>query len=1697
MSKPRGLLLLCAFLAAATARAEGVGEVPLGEAVERHLPSEEPFMRWAQDPEVLETQAGDRLEEREILAEKLETVKLTRMVPPIRFESGVADIPPSYIERLRDMLASMRHLRNVRLHLVGHADDQPLSEALAGVYGDNAGLSRERAGEVAEFLKTALALPPEAVSFEWAGDSQPIASNATAEGRALNRRVEVEVWYDEVREQPAVEEVVVSEEIKRIKICRTETVCKVRYREGHERRARIRNLVPPLHFGDESVGVPERLVRQIEEALQNLRDRQNVTVKFIGFTDDVPLAEREERIYGDQLALSKARAHRVALAIREALELPSAAVASDGRGAASPLAGNETASGRALNRRVEVEFWHDDPLQELPDGLQPCPDAGGTELVTKVYDPPWGRIEPLPIEGGKAAVPPGFTDDLRRAMGDIADRRNVRLRFVGYTANERLDRRTAAAYGDDIGLSAARARRTLERIKGELGLQDSQAEHEGRGYVHSNDVVNAGFLQGEDSLVVVQVVYDELMVRDDLEGLDVTPITRELEPRNPLGLNLMRISVDGEPIDDPGRSSADIQRCTDVALERADIRFRFDNLEAEPRLSVTSWPRTAAPRPPASEDGAGGAVRFRMYTNYPHFIERSEVRIFAREQSVQAEPVAVVEVGRDGYAEWRPAEEPFDGPVRELHYVLRAYGEDGRFDETRPQPLWLAHEGGVAPAPGEEAAERSGDPAAGLPELLAGYGESGLSFRNISLGSGGSVRVEGRGIPPEHTVWFAGEPVPVDGSGSFVAEAILPPGLHTVEVAVLDPEGDGELFLRDLDFERSDWFTVAVADVTLAMNQTNGPAGALEGKGAPSDSDSLADGRLAFYTTGKFGEEWGLTASADTREGSVEDLFSNFLDKSPEALFRRIDPDYHYPTFGDDGLVEENAPTSGKFYLKLNQAENHALWGNFRVGYLDNELAHVDRGLYGANVHYQSQAATGHGEKRVVLDGFAAEPGTAPSREEFRSTGGSLYFLRHQDLLAGSERIRIEVRDRDSGLVSSVVHLSPGVDYDIDYLQGRVLLAEPIASTVDDRLLVRNGSASGNEAWLVVRYEYSPGFDAVDALASGGQGQYWLNDYVKVGLTANRNEEDGGDSNLYAGDLTLRKSSESWLKVQAGRSEGLVSTSFRSDDGGFLFQGSDDAALADADALAWRADVSLGAGDLFEGVRGRLSAYVQRMEAGYSAPGLTTLTDTDHYGGLFGMPITDALELTAKADMRLQQDGLETSAQELDLGYRLTDRWKVAAGVRNELREDDSPVVPVTQEEGRRTDAVAQVAYDSEGRWRSYGFGQATLAKTGDRRDNRRLGLGGAYRLSDRFVLDGEVSHGDLGPAAKLGTRYQQDDRTNVYVSYALENERSDDGLYGRRGNLISGARSRLSDSSSVYLEDRFQHTDSTTGLSRAMGVNLAPDDRWSLGANWENGTLIDSQTQAKTNRNAGGARVGYAFDSVQLSSGVEYRFDEAEQLDGTWSERQTWLFRNNFRFQMTPDWRLLGKFNHSTSNSSLGDFYDGGYTEAVVGYAFRPVKHDRLDALAKYTYFYNVPSPDQVTLEGTSAQYLQKSHVLSLDVGYDLTANLSLGGKYAYRLGQVSLDREDPDFFDNSAHLYILRGDYRFLKDWEGSVEGRMLQLPDLDERRSGAVLTLYRYLGDHFKVGVGYNFTDFSEDLTDLSYDHQGAFVNVIGTL
>jgi hypothetical protein len=55
---------------------------------------------------------------------------------------------------------------------------------------------------------------------------------------------------------------------------------------------------------------------------------------------------------------------------------------------------------------------------------------------------------------------------------------------------------------------------------------------------------------------------------------------------------------------------------------------------------------------------------------------------------------------------------------------------------------------------------------------------------------------------------------------------------------------------------------------------------------------------------------------------------------------------------------------------------------------------------------------------------------TTPSCEEFRGTGGSVYFLRHQDILTGSEPVRVETRDKVFDIVAAFFNLRSTTDYD-------------------------------------------------------------------------------------------------------------------------------------------------------------------------------------------------------------------------------------------------------------------------------------------------------------------------------------------------------------------------------------------------------------------------------------------------------------------------------------------------------------------------------------------------------------------------------------------------------------------------------------------------------------------------------------------
>ena len=69
-------------------------------------------------------------------------------------------------------------------------------------------------------------------------------------------------------------------------------------------------------------------------------------------------------------------------------------------------------------------------------------------------------------------------------------------------------------------------------------------------------------------------------------------------------------------------------------------------------------------------------------------------------------------------------------------------------------------------------------------------------------------------------------------------------------------------------------------------------------------------------------------------------------------------------------------------------------------------------------------------------------------------------------------------------------------------------------------------------------------------------------------------------------------------------------------------------------------------------------------------------------------------------------------------------------------------------------------------------------------------------------------------------------------------------------------------------------------------------------------------------------------------------------------------------------------------------------------------------------------------------------------------------------------------------------------MHEWDIVTEVRNLRAKEAQDARAGALVAVYKHVGKHVKAGVGYNFTNYSDDLTDLSYRSRGWFINVLST-
>lgn len=141
----------------------------VGAGVGYSLDRQEAELRQAMDARVVITNTGDRL--------------IVTLPQDITFATDSTNVSPGIQDDLRALAQNVQVYQNSTLQIVGHTDSD-------GDAAYNQTLSEGRANAVARVLY-GNGVPANRVQTFGRGESQPIASNLTADGKQRNRRVEI------------------------------------------------------------------------------------------------------------------------------------------------------------------------------------------------------------------------------------------------------------------------------------------------------------------------------------------------------------------------------------------------------------------------------------------------------------------------------------------------------------------------------------------------------------------------------------------------------------------------------------------------------------------------------------------------------------------------------------------------------------------------------------------------------------------------------------------------------------------------------------------------------------------------------------------------------------------------------------------------------------------------------------------------------------------------------------------------------------------------------------------------------------------------------------------------------------------------------------------------------------------------------------------------------------------------------------------------------------------------------------------------------------------------------------------------------------------------------------------------------------------------------------------------------------------
>src|SRR5690606_21647761 len=507
-----------------------------------------------------------------------------------------------------------------------------------------------------------------------------------------------------------------------------------------------------------------------------------------------------------------------------------------------------------------------------------------------------------------------------------------------------------------------------------------------------------------------------------------------------------------------------------------------------------------------------------------------------------------------------------------------------------------------------------------------------------------------------------------------------------------------------------------------------------------------------------------------------------------------------------------------------------------------------------------------------------------------------------------SDVVVLEIRDRGTGRVENRVNLQRGADYEIDELQGRIILTRPLAMVTRENLrsISRDTPLDGYEQRLIVDYEWVPtGFDA-DEVTAGVRAKHWFGDHLGIGATYVDENRAGEDYTLAAGDITLQAGRGTYLKAEYSQTESFSAPVFFSDNGGLSFTRLNPAGPREGEARSIEARANLrelGWTDQDWSV----GAWWRHVGAGYS------VSRYDH-----GMDIEEqGVELlghfTADLGVYARHSEAERGGESLR-ETQLTGEWRAT--------ERDTFTAELRRVEERRaggdaagTLAALRYAHKVGTGLDLYGIAQFTVDDDGGAyAGNDAYTVGGKYLFGDRSSVGAEVTDGDRGQAAQVSAEYRLTGQHSFYGSYNYSTDSTAyDGLFNPRAlnGWTLGQRWRLSNQVNMYNESQFLKERRESGLAHTFGMDFYPAQGWNLGFTLSDGEL-DRADGGQVDRRAVSLNGGRTSPDTDWQSKLEWRRDTGVD------RREQWVSTTRLVHRINDSWRVAARLNYADTDDEL-----------------------------------------------------------------------------------------------------------------------------------------------------------------------------------